>query len=211
MIRVKALLHYQLNLYNLIACPNMAATFILDILVCRPSVCELHWGRFIVLGHQRTMATGSGGRQMDVDKCVTVIMSIWWLNPAPNSTERQHKPNKTSKRNRAGSKAEWAVLWVLQKSKEVEADGSLLPTSYWELQMVVFSWFVSSDSAIMIASVTSHQREQRELFNMLNCKMYSSSSKALKECCVTPVYPALPVSYQVYPGSNVHSVPMWRH
>lgn len=46
MIRVKALLHYQLNLYKLIASPNMAATFVLDILVCRPPVCELHRGRF---------------------------------------------------------------------------------------------------------------------------------------------------------------------
>lgn len=90
-----------------------------------------------------------------------------------------------------------------RSSAKVEADGSLLPVSYWELQMLVFSWFVSSDSAIMIAPVTSHQRES---FNMLNCKLYSSFCKALRECGVTPVYPQLPVSYGI--RCNVHSVPM---
>lgn len=134
---------------------------------------------------------------MDVDKCVTVIMSIWWLKPV---SERQHEPNKTSKRNRAGSKAEWAVLWVLQKSKEQRQGWNrwfitsciLLGATDGCFFMACKLWFSNYDS---INNITS--KEQRELFNMLNCRMYSSFSKALKERGVTPVFQELPVSYDI--------------
>lgn len=46
---------------------------------------------------------------MDVDKCVTVIIWIWWLKPALSSAELYHTEHQ---RDRTRSKTESAIMWL---------------------------------------------------------------------------------------------------
>lgn len=120
---------------------------------------------------------------MDVDKCVTVIIWIWWLKPALPSAELYKTQHETWKKNRCGSKTGPAIMWhqIQTSGVEVEANGWLLSFfPFWKLQIFFFFNDSTFDYDIISHITSKEQRHCARLWDVWTAIRYQLTSPLVK-------------------------------